>query len=189
MLLGVLPVEEVAEVELREIERFTAGALPFAVRRQPPMPLPPGAFDPRRNQYDGTVMLRAALDHCPPDATRLLVVTGHDIFIPMLTFIFGQAQLDGTAAILSLARLRPEFHGLPPRPALFAERVRKETLHELGHTFGLVHCSDRSCAMSLSINIAQIDLKREQLCRVCSVRLGEKLEILRRDNGAGEEQS
>lgn len=189
MLLCVLPVEEVAEVDLCEIERFAGEHLPFAVRRQPPMAVPPGAHDPARNQHDGTALLRAALDHCPADATRLLVVTGHDIFIPMLTFIFGQAQLDGTAALLSLARLRPEFHGLPPRPGLFADRFRKETLHELGHTFGLIHCGDRRCAMSLSINIAQIDQKRAEFCRACTVRLEEKLEILRRQNDAGKEQS
>jgi len=187
MLLSILPVGGVEEADLLEMERFVGTRLPFETRRQAPMPVPPDARDPRREQYDGTVMLRAALDLCPPDAKRLLVITELDLFIPMLTFIFGQAQLDGTAAIVSLARLRPEFHGLPPRREVFVGRYFKEILHELGHTFGLTHCADPRCAMSLSIKIANIDLKQDELCHGCNVRLTEKLETLRRETGTPEE--
>lgn len=114
MILSVLPVEGVEEMDLREVERFVENILPFRTRRQAVMPVPPHAHDPNRGQYDGTLMLKESLKLCPEDATRLLVLTEQDLFIPMLTFIFGQAQLDGTAAIVSLARLRPEFYGLPP---------------------------------------------------------------------------
>ncbi len=189
MQLCVLPVQNVAEADLCEIENFIAMHLPFRVSRLPAMPVPPGAYSEKRAQHDGTVMLAAGLDHLTAEMTRLLVVTDFDIFIPMLTFIFGQAQLDGSAAILSLARLRPEFHGLPPQPAVFVQRLRKETLHELGHTFGLIHCPDPGCAMSLSINIAQIDRKQAAMCRDCTARLEDKLETLRRQQGAGEELS
>lgn len=188
MLLCVLPIEGVAEVDLLEMEQFLSKKLSFATRRLPEMPLPSGAFDLRRQQFDGTMMLRAALDICPGDATRLLAVTERDLFIPMLTFIYGQAQLDGTAAIVSLARLRPEFYGLPPRQDLLAERYSKEILHELGHTLGLTHCPDPRCAMSLSINISNIDQKRAESCRGCSIRLAEKLEKLHRETGAGEDK-
>jgi predicted Zn-dependent protease len=37
--------------------------------------------------------------------------------------------------------------------------------------FGLVHCADRNCAMSLSTNVRQIDLKRDQYCAPCAARL------------------
>ena len=145
------------------------------------MSVPPEAHDPKRDQYDGTLMLRAALAQCPPEASRLLVVTDLDLFIPMLTFIFGQAQIDGTAAIVSLARLRPEFYGLPPGPDLFTARYLKEALHEMGHTYGLTHCPDPGCTMSLSVNIAGIDRKHPDLCGNCTVRLSDKLDTLRRD--------
>ena len=187
MLLSLLPFAGVAEVELQVIEQFVRQTLPFAVRREAQVPVPHAAFDPARNQFDATEMMHAALDRCPADATRLLAVTERDIFIPMLTFIFGQAQLDGTAAMVSLARLRCEFYGLPPRQETFLDRCRKETLHELGHTFGLVHCLDRSCAMSLSINIAQIDQKRAALCHDCKILLSEKLEAAGPDSGPAEE--
>ena len=70
----------------------------------------------------------------------------------MLSFVYGQAQLQGRVAVVSLARLRPEFHGLPPDPAALERRAAKEAVHEVGHTFGLVHCADRRCPMSLSID-------------------------------------
>lgn len=187
MLLYLLPVEGVDEVDLDRMESFVRLKLPFEIRRMPAMPVPPGAHDTVRDQYDGTVMLRAALEICPTDATRLLVVTEQDLFIPMLTFICGQAQLDGTAAIVSLARLRPEFFGLPARRELLVERYLKEVLHELGHTFGLTHCSDKTCAMSLSVKIAHIDEKRDEMCHDCNVLLMDKLDTLRRDTGVAEE--
>jgi hypothetical protein len=76
-------------------------------------------------------------------------------------------------AVLSLARLRQEFYGLPPNRPLFLMRIRKEVLHELGHTAGLTHCDDRLCTMALSTNIQQLDAKGSDFCDGCSVLLRE----------------
>ena len=78
-------------------------------------------------------------------------------------------------AIVSLARLKPEFYGLPPDKDLSVRRIRKEVSHELGHTFGLVHCAERLCLMSLSTEIMQVDFKSENFCRNCWVTLEENL--------------
>ena len=94
-----------------------------------------------------------------------------DLAIPVLTFLFGQAQLDGPVALLSLCRLRQEFYGLPADEALLRERAAKETLHELGHTFGLTHCSDMRCSMSLSTDIALVDAKGGRYCPRCGAHL------------------
>jgi archaemetzincin len=82
--------------------------------------------------------------------------------------VFGQAQLNGTAAVISLARLRQEFYGMPPNPALLAARARKEALHECGHMLGLVHCADRGCVMSLATGIRALDGKGAAFCAACS---------------------
>jgi archaemetzincin len=103
----------------------------------------------------------------PGDAGKLLAVTERDLFVPVLTFVFGQAQLGGRAAVVSLARLRQEFYGLEPNRECFLERAAKEALHETGHLFGLVHCADRSCAMSLATNVRQIDTKQAAFCAPC----------------------
>lgn len=186
MLICLQPVEGVQAADLDAIEAFTAARFGCETRRLPPLAVPDGAWDAKREQHDATALMKAALALLPPGTTRLLVVTVHDIYIPMLTFIFGQAQVDGPAAILSLARLRQEFHGLPGDRVLYLERVLKEVLHELGHTFGLVHCADRACAMALSINVTNIDVKRGELCDACADQLARRLAALRAGAAARE---
>ncbi len=140
-------------------------------RRLGPFPDPEYAYDAARNQYSSTLVLREALDRRPADALKLMVITDHDIFIPMLSFVYGQAQLNGPAAVLSLSRLRQEFYGLPPNHALFLLRVRKEALHEIGHCFGLTHCSDPLCTMRLSTNLQLLDEKQAEFCGDCATLL------------------
>jgi archaemetzincin len=133
------------------------------------MEMPVTAWDAARRQHNSVPILRRLAEFCPPDAFRLLAITQADLFIPMLTFIYGQAQMQGRVAMISLARLRQEFYGLEPNSPLLLSRAMKEALHELGHTFGLVHCPDKSCAMALSTNVRQLDLKKGEYCRACSV--------------------
>ena len=113
-------------------------------------------------------MLEMLLRRCPEDACKLLAVTEHDLFIPVLTFVFGQAQLGGRVGVVSFARLRQEFYGLAPNREVFLERAHKEALHETGHLFGLVHCAERTCAMSLATTVRQIDLKDDAFCAACA---------------------
>ena len=129
------------------------------------------AFDPRRRQYASIPVLEMITRLLPEDAVRLVGLTECDLFIPVLTFVFGHAQLGGRAAVVSLARLRQEFYGLEPDRQLFLDRACKEVLHETGHTFGLVHCADRTCAMSLSTRVQQIDQKRAAFCSACARRV------------------
>jgi archaemetzincin len=129
------------------------------------------AYDRERGQYGSIAVLEMLTRVCPPDAVKLLAVTERDLYIPVLTFVFGQAQLSGRVAVMSLARLRQEFYGLASNREVFLERASKEALHETGHTFGLVHCADRHCAMSLSTNVRQIDSKRCEFCAPCEARL------------------
>ncbi len=129
------------------------------------------AYDRERGQYASIAVLEMLTRVCPPDAVKLLAVTERDLYIPVLTFVFGQAQLGGRIAVISLARLRQEFYGLAPNREIFLVRALNEALHETGHTFGLVHCGDRNCAMSLSTNVRQIDSKRCEFCAPCGARL------------------
>ncbi|MCM2314240.1 MAG: archaemetzincin [Thermoanaerobaculia bacterium] len=153
------------------VESCLATALGIDTERLDPLPDPSYAYDEGRGQYSSTLVLHDALARRPAHAARLLVITEHDIFIPMLSFVYGQAQLDGPVAVLSLARLRQEFYGLPPNRPLFLVRARKEALHEIGHTFGLTHCNDPGCAMALSTNIEQLDAKGSDYCSGCATLL------------------
>lgn len=129
------------------------------------------AYDAGRRQYGSFAVLELLVRICPADALKLLAVTECDLFIPVLTFVFGHAQLGGRVGLISFARLRQEFYGLAPNREVFLERAYKEALHETGHTFGLVHCADRNCAMSLATNVRQIDLKHAAFCGACAARL------------------
>lgn len=133
------------------------------------------AYDAGRAQYASIPVLESVLARCPEDAAKVLAVTTRDLFIPVLTFVFGHAQLGGRAAVVSLARLHQEFYRLPPDREIFLERAVKEALHESGHLFGLVHCADRTCAMSLSTGVRQIDGKGAAFCAPCGARVRRSL--------------
>ena len=153
------------------IESAAAEWFPLPVRRLPSLSIPESAFDPKRGQYQSVEMMKMLAQKAPRDAARVLGVTDVDLEIPMLSFLFGQAQLDGPIAVVSLCRLHQEFYGFPAQESLLRERTVKEVLHELGHTFGLVHCSQSSCAMSLATHIESVDAKKEQYCERCGMRL------------------
>lgn len=124
------------------------------------------ALDAGRGQYYSTAILQRLERLCDPDA-RILGVTSCDLFVPVLTFVFGEAQLEGNCATVSLARLREEAYGLPAREHFLRERLLKEAVHELGHTFGLRHCSDWRCVMTSSHAVERLDVKSAEFCVAC----------------------
>jgi archaemetzincin len=124
------------------------------------------SFDEKRNQFYSTAILQRLERAADPDA-RALGVTAADLYVPVLTFVFGEAQLDGNCAVVSTARLHEEFYGMPSSEALLRERLVKEAAHELGHTFGLRHCSDWRCVMSSSHAVERLDVKGAEFCRAC----------------------
>lgn len=150
------------------------------VRTMPSIPVPPESFEARRNQYNSTKILKEMLGDVPQDALKLLGVTDEDLCIPILTYVFGEAQVGGTAAVVSLARLRQEHYGLTPDRPLLLERLRKESLHELGHTFGLIHCPLRECVMYLSNTVVDVDTREGDFCRGCRTVVASKTGTERR---------
>jgi archaemetzincin len=126
------------------------------------------AFDSRRGQYYSTeILARLVAESAAHPECKLLGVTSGDLFIPILTFVFGEAQVGGVAALLSTNRLRQSFYGLPEDHDLYLNRLEKEALHELGHTFSLVHCREIDCVMHFSNSVDEVDLKSRFFCREC----------------------
>ena len=124
------------------------------------------------SQIHSTHLLELILAAAAPEpGDRVLGVASTDLFIPILTFVFGEAELSGQSAVFSTARLDPRFYGLPPDPALLHERSVKEARHELGHTFGLIHCRTSECVMRASTDAGAVDVKGAEYCRSCSRRL------------------
>lgn len=130
---------------------------------------PGAAFDPRRRQYHSTRLL-AQLGELETGG-KVLGVADVDLFVPVLTFVFGEARLGGPTALFSARRLRQEFYGLPADERLLRERCEKEAAHELGHAHGLAHCPSYDCVMHFSNSIEQVDLKGGLFCERCDARL------------------
>jgi archaemetzincin len=130
---------------------------------------PSFAWNPSRQQCESTrllIELKARYEE------PVMGAAACDLFIPVLTFVFGEAELRGRAALFSIHRLREEFYGLPPNPALLEDRALRELRHEMGHLHGLSHCHDWSCVMSSSHSVELVDSKGENYCAECQRRLG-----------------
>jgi archaemetzincin len=131
-------------------------------------------YDPARNQYDGNRLLKKIETVYATDNTKTIGLFNVDLFIPILTYIFGQAFLNGRSGIASVFRLRNERYGIKANESLFADRARKEVIHELGHTFGLIHCRNPLCVMRSSTYVEDIDQKTHNLCSDCRGELNSK---------------
>lgn len=129
------------------------------------------AFDASRGQYNSTALLAQLLKHQGGMDEKKIAVVGVDLFIPVLTFVFGEAQLNGFAAVVSFHRLANPFYGMTPDDSLTWKRLEKEIVHELGHTFGLYHCHQFECVMRSSTYVEEIDLKKGHLCSDCQDKL------------------
>ena len=98
-------------------------------------------------------------------------ITMVDLYIPILTFVFGEAQMGGPCGLVSGHRLQQQFYGLPEDEALFDRRLLTEAAHELGHTLQLTHCDDYQCAMAASHGVEWMDLKQSSLCSACEAQI------------------
>jgi archaemetzincin len=127
---------------------------------------PAFAFHAERNQFHSTALVEHLARHAT--GSRILGVAAVDLYVPILTFVFGEAQLGGSCAVVSSYRLEQELYGLTRDVALLRNRIVKEAVHEIGHTCGLTHCDDYSCAMAASHSVEWLDIKAGTLCENCS---------------------
>ena len=128
-------------------------------------------FDPTRKQYNGTLLLKKIESEFSSGSSKTIAIFNIDLFIPILTYIFGQAYLNGNSGIVSVYRLSNERYGIGKDDEIIVDRFRKEVIHELGHMFGLIHCYDSDCVMRSSTYVEDIDQKSHNLCVKCKSQL------------------
>jgi archaemetzincin len=167
MKIVVVPFGFVDKEILSEISSGLNSVFGYEVEIHAPIDIHGRSYDPKRNQYEVSELLAGLKKIHLKQSEKILGVAAIDLFAEGLNFVFGQAELAGSAAIISLARLRQEFYGSPPDRKLLMERILKEAVHELGHTFGLGHCPDPKCVMHFSNSLHDTDIKGIAFCPNC----------------------
>lgn len=166
--LGELNHTSVLSHIKNELERILS--LPCEIHSTPLALIPEAKVGKR---YNSSIIL-----HSLPVRTtdeHYLGVCDVDLFVPGFNFVFGEAEFMGPRALISLFRLYPQFWGEPPNDEVFLERAVKESIHEMGHTFGLRHCRDPKCVMHFSNSIWDTDLKGALFCPICQQQLERNL--------------
>lgn len=175
----IAPIEKFAEELLERIGSTVERIYGWGTRVQPLLRNVDFAYDARREQYHSTAILQKLAERVPDDTHKILAITAVDLFIPILTYVYGEAQLGGTACVISTCRLNDEEPTGNPGKGSFEERIVKEAIHELGHTFNLRHCPEHTCIMHYCRNIDDVDRKSDQLCRHCTVLLGDEVKRIK----------
>ena len=170
----LLSNDELDQNALRRLKDGLAEAFPksqIAIDDQATHP-PSSCLNRSRGQYNSTLILQFLRSIVKKgNDERILAVESAVLYAGNLNFVFGEADPGTGIAVVSTHRLRPEFYGKAPNPALFLNRLVKEAIHELGHTLGLGHSPDPTCVMHFSNSIFDTDLKGPDLCPRCKFKL------------------
>ncbi len=165
--IDIVPIGNTKEPYLSFLRQTLPQVFKIETRIRPHLVDLSAVYDPNRNQYNSSALLFQLIQDPPPETLKILGVTELDLFIPIFTFLFGEAQLNGIGALVSTHRLHNKFYGIPDDEELLKIRLLKEAIHELGHTFGLIHCFNLRCVMNTSTYVEDIDQKSAHFCRSC----------------------
>ena len=168
--IEIVPIGELPRDLLERIASGLRVALGCQVSLAALQPTPQAAYQSNRGQYNASMILNAIRPSVWKRGWKRLGILNVDIFSGGLNFVFGQADLSGATAVISLARLTNEFYGVGHDDGLLVERAVKEAVHEIGHTLGLVHCR-AECVMYFSNSLLDTDKKPGAFCAGCRARL------------------
>jgi len=153
--------------------------------------IPSTLFNDDKKQYDGRRLLKFLTENITLKEVKdiNLAIFDRDLYKGNLDYVFSLASPFPKIAVISIMRMHPHFNedyflkGLKKRKSgkfpllmqklnsaekkLYYERILKEAVHGIGHTFGLLHCNSTSCIMYPSIASEDIDSKNIVFCRAC----------------------
>ena len=166
-LVHLLPVGTIDSRLLEDLQAAIPRNLHVACEILPFRLDPAPSYHAERQQFHSSEILQRMQGFVRAKDWRFLAIADVDLYIPILKYVFGEAQMGGPCAIVSTFRLRQEFYGLDRDDALLGLRLLKESVHELGHTLELRHCQDYRCVMASSHAVEWIDLRESMFCEAC----------------------
>ena len=173
-IIAISPIGDLDASLLQQVKKDITQIFGYPVEFHPLLKDVSFALDPARHQFHSTKILEKLEGLAPPQALKIIAIVQVDLFIPILTHVFGEARLGGRSCVVSTHRLKKEISPMAGFKT-FRERVSKEAVHELGHTFQLLHCNQQSCIMHYCRTLEDVDRKSDQLCRYCTILLQDEL--------------
>ncbi|MEM5883137.1 MAG: archaemetzincin family Zn-dependent metalloprotease [Candidatus Aenigmatarchaeota archaeon] len=168
MKLTIIPFGKIPERVLNSVKDELRNEFGLISEILPEKGLPKEYYNPYRHQYIATQILDFLSRNFKG---RILGITDQDLYAEELNFVFGQAQLNGRVAIVSIARLNPQFYKQAYDEEVLIKRAVKEAIHEMGHVLGLKHCENPECVMSFSNTVFDVDRKTKNICEKCRKQL------------------
>jgi archaemetzincin len=165
--LDIIPLGQVNEKAVSIVAANLQALMGLNVNILLPLPNPEDAYMPLRSQYSARKIL--GIIESVEGARFKLGVVQHDICTPILKFVYGESQLGGVAAVISLCRLEHE------EPDRMYMRAVKIGLHEMAHLLGIVHCRSLGCLMDPSLNLEKLDALPVRFCSTCEYEIGRAL--------------
>lgn len=162
---------------LKTLEEYARIFFGLEVKRLPVLDPAPLKITRRKAPFGGHTQLKTGdlletlYQRLPGDAYALFGMTLADLYPDdSWNFVFGEAMLRQRVGIFSFVRYDPAAYGGTPGPdrsQIILERSLKVMAHEIGHMFGLEHCTHYHCLLNGNNHLQELDAMPLHLCPVC----------------------
>ena len=126
------------------------------------------AYNRGRYQYLSPKILSRLRRIRKDPGDKIMGIVAVDLYSEGYDFVYGEADVNAGVATLSFARLCLIDADNQQAAKIFEERVLREAIHEMGHLFGLLHCSDPKCVMRTCTCEEEVDEAGNALCNECN---------------------